>query len=305
MKKNIKKQIMDEVKVERSKLTYAKSYVLKHIMFGFTPSEKNISNTTEVIKKLLEDVDASVVNNKVWDNDPYSISKAAKYISWSLAGAEAIWELLNNNYFIIVPERSYWDQSFNLKFFTNNRTPERITFDEFTIDIPRVVIPRPSGINKSDQPISDPDLYLKELNIKNLNKEVEKALREAISCFKNELYLGCLVMLVRAMEGVWMEFGRALIKGDEHNSLNEIIDNENVDINKKVKRISDLYVNKYEGDLYHINMWTNNLRAFRNSIHMGVEPSMSICYETISTLILATKINIENIYLIINKIQEN
>ena len=58
--------------------------------------------------------------------------------------------------------------------------------------------------------MSDPDLFLYNLNIEGLHDDVEQSLREAVRCFRHELYLACLAMLSRASEGAWIELGLKL-----------------------------------------------------------------------------------------------
>ena len=78
------------------------------------------------------------------------------------------------------------------------------------IPVPQKVVRPFSQKNNAPQPITDPDLYLKELSIDGFHTEIELSLRESVLCFKHELFLGCLALLGRASEGAWIELGLAI-----------------------------------------------------------------------------------------------
>ena len=60
------------------------------------------------------------------------------------------------------------------------------------------------------QVVTDADLHVGELSFAGLDREIQDALRDAVGCFRAELYRPSLVMLRRASEGAWVESGLAL-----------------------------------------------------------------------------------------------
>jgi hypothetical protein len=176
------------------------------------------------------------------------------------------------------------------------------------------------GIN---QPLSDPDLYLHELAIENLHKEVEQSLRESVKCFKHELYLGCLALLGKASEGAWIELGLSLAKavpdgaGIDGSRYAATFEDPFVGVGKKIKEVLNLYDRKdvfgpiYTASGYKINdlrnavVWADAVRESRNSVHYGVHPSMSNSYEKVAALLIGAVPHLKILYAIIGAVHKN
>lgn len=312
------KSLICKVNVTSQMVAYAKSYFLDNFQ----------SRTDQLVKALLESVEARkpekvVIHSSV--NIEEQLSKAAKYISWRLAGREAIWGLVSNNCFI--PDLSTHDSGdFNLDWTTVIPGSGGISagwrFEQFSLPIPRKIFLRPSGIRRTDQPLSDPDLYMHELDIDGLNDDIESSLREAVLCFKNELYLGCLALLGRVAEGAWIELGISLAdvipdgSAIQKDKLKECMEDQFSGIGKKIYEVLKAYERKdVFGDIYKNSnykpsdlkscvVWGDAVRESRNSIHFGAEPSMSNSYEKVSALLIGTMPNIKVIYSIIKACNE-
>ncbi len=309
-----KQSIMDKVSVTNQMVIYAKAYFLKNFR----------SNTESLIRSLINDVDAKkpdivVIHQSV--NTEEMLSKTAKYFSWRMAACEAIWGLIANNIFIPGAD-NHFNESNSVGWTTVVRGSGGRSagweFSQFSIPVPTKIIQRPSGLNLSDRPLSDPDLYMHELGIDIIGKDIEDSIREAVICFKNELYLACLALLGRASEGVWIELGLALARviynKDTAKSakLQKIMEDQFIGIGKKIGEVLKAYewrevFNKHykssgykASDLKSIVVWADAVRESRNSIHYGAKPAMSNSYEKVAALLIGTVPNLKVIYSIIN-----
>lgn len=300
-------------------VTYAKAYFVEN----FQNDSKNLIND------LLHNVEAIMPTQIVIHpsvNTEEMISHAAKSISWRMAGCEAIWGLISNNCFIPASD-SHFTENTSISWTTvvpgSGGNSSGWDFDQFYIPVPSKVLMRPSGINSSEQPLSDPDLYLHELGVEGLSADVESSLRESVHCFRHEIFLGCLALLGRASEGAWIELGKAMaemipdgspVRGDK---LKESMEDQFLGIGKKINLVlkayeqRDVFRNIYEAsgykpvELKSCVVWSDAVRESRNSIHYGAEPAMSNSYEKVAALLIGAVPNLKMIYSIIRKCYEN
>lgn len=311
--------LIEKVTVTNQMVTYAKAYFLGNYN----------SDTRILINSLIENVDAkkpdSVVIHQSVDTAEM-VSKAAKSISWRLAGCEAIWGLIASN--CLIPGSSDHFEESNFVSWTtvvpgNGGQSSGWNLDEFSLPVPRRVVIRPSGLDATDKPLSDPDLYMHEIGIAGIGKDIEASLRESVLCFKNELFLGCLALLGRASEGAWIELGLALARvvpdGSPINGakLQEAMENQFLGIGKKIAEVlkayeqKDVFGNYYKSsgykpsDLKSVVVWADAVRESRNSIHYGAQPAMSNSYEKIAALLVGTVPNFKLIYSIIGACNES
>jgi hypothetical protein len=171
----------------------------------------------------------------------------------------------------------------------------------------------PSRSTQQNQPLSNPDLFLHELNIPNLHKEVEEALCEAVRCFRHELYLACLAMLGRSSEGAWIELGLKLAKAVERHSLKDAEKirktQQNVfeGVGKKITKTVQAYeridledLRKQSGvtlqDLRNSVVWADVVRDSRNSVHYGAKLAMSNSYEKVAALLIGAVPHLRILY---------
>ncbi len=157
---------------------------------------------------------------------------------------------------------------------------------------------------KDSEFLVNPDLYLRNLNIPNLHTDIELALREAVRCFRHELFTASATMLGKASEGAWLELGFALVhvlpEGDTGyiKRQKDELENPTVGIGKKIETVITLYERQ---DLYSpiaeksgvsvqelrtAANWSDTVRDSRNTIHFGVEPSTPNSYEKVAALLL-------------------
>jgi len=186
-------------------VTIAKAFILKN----FHPT------TSEVISRFLQSVDARMPQKLVLhpsvDAVP-TLNSVVSAISWQLAACEAVWGLIANA--AVFPASTAMCGGFGTLQWTtvvpgSGGSSSGFSLEEFSIQVPdRLALPK--SLPPGDLPLTDPDLYLKELNLPGLVSAVEMALCEAVRCIRHELYLACLAMLGRASEAAWIETGLAL-----------------------------------------------------------------------------------------------
>ena len=167
----------------------------------------------------------------------------------------------------------------------------------------------------SPMPLTDCDLYLKELRIENLHEEIERSLREAIHCFRFDLYLACLAMLGKAVEGAWLELGMSLAlhidDAKKRDKYYEQLQSPFNGLAKKIKLVLEVYSKtplesirtkaRVKVDvLNNVAFWSDSVRESRNNIHFGAEPPMENTYEKVATLLIGAVPNLSTLYRIKN-----
>lgn len=235
------------------------------------------------------------------------IKKAADGISWTLAGCEAVWSLISSG--LLIP--ASYDMrhfiggiSWTTVFAGSGGMSSGWRLDHLSIPTPSTVCMPPSAAFHKPQSLSDPDLFLHTMNISNIHSEVEDSLREAVRCFRHELYLACLAMLGKASEGAWVELGRKLADAVPSDSavngakIKERLEDPNIGIGKKISETMHLYeradvfksLHKDSGvtiqDLRNVVIWADGVRESRNSVHYGVYPAMPNTYEKVAALMV-------------------
>jgi len=291
-----KTKITDQIAVTRQMVTIAKAKLLE--LF------RDHSDTDRVIDMLLENLDArmpeKIVLNPTADPLP-TITQVAKSISWQVAASEAVWELIHDNH-IIPATLNLPGGSINLAVTSGNNL-SGWTFDEYRISVPTRVKFPPSRKSSSEFLVNS-DLYLYNLGIPNLHPEIDLALREAVRCFRYDLFTASATMLGKASEGAWLELGASLIDtlppsdaGYVRRQKDEL-ENPAVGIGKKIETIMGLYerqdlysqISERSGisvqELRTAASWSDTVRDSRNTIHFGVEPSVPNTYEKVAALLL-------------------
>jgi hypothetical protein len=304
--------------VTPQRVSIAKAFILQHF----------VSDTARLVQTLLQANEAivpdQVVIHQSVDTEG-TIRKAAEGLSWTLAGCEAIWGLISAG--LLIPA------SYDLHGLIRNLGWTTVVpgsgghssgwqLEHLSLPIPRrVLLPR-SLTNREQQPLSDPDLFLHSLNIPNIHQEVEESLREAVRCFRQEIYLGCLAMLGKASEGAWVELGLKLAKAVpsgapvDGEKTKTRLEDPNVGIGKKIMDTLRLYertdvfgaVHKTSGvtiqDLRNAVVWADAVRESRNSVHYGVQPSMPNTYEKVAALLIGAVPHLRLLYRIDTALDE-
>ena len=299
-KQEAKKLLECQIEVTQQKVIIAKNYIINN----FLP------DTFESIKSLLEAEGANLSGKfeiNAETNPEESIKQIANHLSWSLAGSEAIWKLISSGIIFPATEKL---ESFLIEpvMYRSSRGSGGIKLNNIALCIPTKIALPPS--KEKNQTLSDPDLYIHSIEIPNIDKEVEESLREAVQCFKHELYLACLTMLSRASEGAWIELGLKLctIAPDETPKIKEKLEDPFVSIAKKIIETVEFYKRKDIFESLHktseikpqvlsnVVVWADAVRESRNSVHYGVKPSLPNSYEKIAALLIGAVPHLRVLY---------
>ena len=296
----IRMAILKAVAVTRQKILIAKAFMLKQFQ----------ADTTALLNQFLASVEArtpeKVVIHPSVDADA-AVKTVAESFSWRLAFGEAVLQLIHagvlldagNSTIGVVPHVAW-----TTVIPGSGGTSSGWHFDELAVNVPQRVSIAPSQRTGEYQPLSDPDLFMKELMIPDLNPVIESALREAVRCFRHDLYVAALAMLGKASEGAWIELGVALASAIpsapkfDQSKVKEGFEDPFVGIGKKILDALRLYedprfpdaLRKESGvriqDLRNAVIWADAVRESRNSIHYGAEPLMTNCYEKVAALLI-------------------
>lgn len=306
-----KEKIIAQISVTRQMVTIAKAKLLELL--------QNYTDTNRAIRALLDNLDAQMPEKIILNPavDPLSnIAMAAKSISWQAAASEAVWELIHDN-FILPTTLNLLSGSIHIEWTTvyerSGGESSGWTFNDYRIPVPSTVI-LPHSRKSSSEFLVNSDLYLLNLNIPNLHPDIELALREAVRCFRYDLFTASVTMLGKASEGAWLELGAALINSLPVSHVASVrkqkveLENPAVGIGKKIEIIVTLYERQ---DLYSpiaersgvsvqelrtAASWSNTVRDSRNTIHFGVEPSVPNTYEKVAALLLGVVPYLRTIY---------
>jgi hypothetical protein len=304
------------IKVTRQRVTIAKAFILKNFE----------QNTSYLIDYFLQEMEARMPNQVVIhptvDTDA-TLSQAAEAISWKLAACEAIWGLIATG--LVIPGDSDLTEQLQTLGWTtvvpgSGGQSSGWHLEQLSLPVPRrILLPR-SAQSQVDQPLSDPDLFLHSVDISNLSEEVDEALREAVRCFRHDLYLASLAMLGKASEGAWIELGLSLVKAitpDGPVNIEKVkskIEDPFIGIGKKIIEIVKLYerkdllesIQKTSGvtlqDLRNAVIWSDAVRESRNSVHYGVKPSMPNNYEKVAALLIGAVPHFRLLYKIMSAV---
>jgi hypothetical protein len=282
------------------------------------------TRTAALLDRLREAVETkkppTVVINQQVEFLP-TLRQLAAWISWTLAGCEAIWELIHANlrlprgtqdtgdlggvnWTTVVPGSGGQNSGWN--------------FSNLSLLVPVEIHKPPSARNAPDEPLADADLFLTEIAVPGLHAEVEEALREAVRCFRHELYTASLAMLGKAAEGAWIELGLSLLRRPEAQAtldadkLRANLESPKLGIAKKIGEVVKLYerhdicgalwarAGVRPQDLRNAVIWADTVRDSRNTVHYGVQPAMRNSYDKVAVLLVAAVAHLRVLYLIIN-----
>jgi hypothetical protein len=255
-----------------------------------------------------------VLNREV---DPTAaLRQVSEWLSFSLAFCEAAWSLVHSGVFInstSAPTAFEPSVGWTTMYGNSGGHASSWRFEQFKSSYPAHLYR--SLIADEDQVLADADLYLRRVNVANFNVEVQQALTDAIRCFKTELYTPAVVMLGKASEGAWIEFGLTLtsrtVFGNNPKAKKLLQDLPGADVGfaKKLRDTVQFYVDnqgvfKTVGqqagvtldDVRLAHVWSDLVRETRNAVHHGVVSSSGHTYQGVSTLLLAAPIHLGAIY---------
>lgn len=159
----------------------------------------------------------------------------------------------------------------------------------------------PQGVEPTRGLPADPDLYLRDLGEFNLDATVVESLRQAVACFRADLFLPAQVMLGRAIEGAWITTGVALARSPvapaHAAKVGDELEAGSVPLVKIPGRVRSLATDlayapflKAAGvtreDLERADVWTDVLRRARNAVHHGAEAAPAATWETTTALLM-------------------
>lgn len=294
--------LVGRISVTRQKIVLAKAFIAE--------LSRSVTDAEMLIKRLREHMDAvmptEVVLHSSVDSAPI-LDKAADSISWRLAGCEALWELIHSN-MLIPTSTDLVSNTEHLSWTTiipgSGGTSSGWSFPEYSLVVPRTVACPPSLASLQEQPLTNHDLYIREIGIANMHSQVESALKEAVRCFKHELFTASLAMLGKASEGAWLELGEALLKAVPSTDQSKVekqrksLESPAIGIGKKIEDVIVLYerqdIFQSVAELSSVKLqelrttavWSDAVRDSRNTIHFGVEPSMTNTYEKVAALLI-------------------
>lgn len=312
----IPNDVSRRIQVTRQNVTYAKKFILAH----FAPQTETME------KALLDSLDMQPPQRIVIDDsvplEP-QLAKLANAIGWKFAFAEAISGLVTDG-ILLIPRGDFRPAEFSVDYSLGEGRYSRGSgglelgplFQAYNIYIPGHLSMAPTLQSLHPEPFTDPDLFLAHLEILDLNFEVQEALRQAVKCFRHELYLPAIAMLGLASEGAWQELGISLLKVAEHSSAmtQETIDKKrgiltdvSTSTRKKIDLIAELYSNnifaevvkksgRSSSQLSQVLNWSNVIREGRNEIHFGEDSASENTYEKVAALLLGVPVNLNILY---------
>lgn len=304
--------IINHIDVNRMIVTLAKAFIVK---LNETSESKAVLNNFLSQYEAVTPIDKVVIHDSIGCQE--SLKQVAKSISYKLAFCEAVWELIGVG--LIIPGGNSESEKLNPIQWTtvlpgHGGRSSSWRFDEYMLNIPRHLI-KPLSKKSSPMPLTDGDLYMKELKIKNLHEEIEIALRESIHCFRHELYLASLAMLGKAVEGSWVELGFSLVPHISDTKRKEKfrnnLESRYFSLARKIKLVLDKYSKNSlkplrsktkvkPEELKHVAFWSDTVRESRNYIHFGAEPPMKNSFDKVATLLISAVPNISTIYKVRN-----
>jgi hypothetical protein len=300
-------QINTSVSVTRPQIVAAKEFILKKF------SDNKSFSANSVLQDFLVSVDATapekiIVHPSV--DSTTAIRQAIQNISWRLAFSEAIWALIHNN-FLFPLDGTIGAEEPNISWTSmipgSGGYSSGWSFPQWRYSLPNQLALAPSQLSNGHD-------YLKNLKIENLNLDVIEALKDAILCFRSELYTPCLAMLAKAVEGAWGELGLALLRSlDESQQQklkkqSEVLTSDFSSIARIIRTVMELYEKqdlfanlsrqskvKLE-DLRNAVIWADCVRESRNVVHYGNQPSIPNDFEKVAALLLGAPDHFKMIY---------
>ena len=305
------KLICERVSVTPQRVVLAKGIILN------TAGKENDSD--RIIAKVLKangvEMPHTVVIHPSVDPMP-AIIAASESMSWRVASAEAIWSLIHHGF--LVPMAQPQGQAPTLSWTTvvpgSGGESSGWTFDSFFLPYPACVKRAPSLEGASNQFLAERDLYLSTMNVPNMHRDISDAFREAVKCFRYELFTSAITMLGKASEGAWLELGSSLItavpQGQEQKFRKQKAQLEDPmeGTLKKIKAVITVYeqqdvfetIARASGirleELRSVAIWSDAVRDSRNTIHFGVHPSTPNTYEKVSALLIGAVPHIRVLY---------
>jgi hypothetical protein len=298
--------IRENVTVTPQKVTVAKAFLARNVI-GDRPEA--------LLDALLRHLSATlptgdIVLNSQTDPTP-ALKQLAESISWWLAGAEAINALIHCGV-LHISGGEWWEQEPRAMWLAGNPAGSYnrggFSLGEFKVALPYRL--RRSWVETSGVFLSDADLYLSDLAIPNLDADVGDALSEAVRCFRQELYLACVVMLGKAAEGAWIEVAIAMGNGFGDSKLASEGADPLIGFARKIQKVLDWSTtHKKEieqrcsvrlNEIEAAALWADMVRDSRNAVHHKTRSATANTYEKVATLLMGAVSPLRTLYKLIS-----
>jgi hypothetical protein len=307
-----KKSIIERVSVTPQRVVLAKAIILN----ASASDCRSRGLVAAVLRANGAEMPKQIVLHPSVDPLP-AITAVSEALSWQLAASEAVWSLVYSGFLIALstPE----DSVPSLQWTTvvpesGGGTSSGWTFDDFSIPLPGRVRRALSLEGTSNQFLSEPDLYLNTLGIPNMHAEITAAFREAVKCFRHELFTAAVTMLGKASEGAWLELGASLLAavptGQESTfrKQKDVLEDPMVGTFRKIEAVLAIYGHQEVfrsaalasgirlQELRPVTVWSDAVRDARNTIHFGVSAATPNTYEKLAALLIGAVPNIRVLY---------
>jgi len=309
---DVSKQLASRVRVTRQQVVIAKG----HIINNFNPNPRLL---IQGLLKAVEAPSAEKLTIHLTVETEANINAVVEVFSWTLAGCEAIWGLIGAG--LLIPIDSNLTSVLpNVGYSTvvqGSGTSGGVDISQFCAPVPNSLMLAPSVLYEERQVLSDPDLFLHAMEVQGMHKGVEDSLREAVRCFRYDLFLASLAMLGRASEGAWIELGLKLCAIAPPASpmniakVKDEIEDPFVGIGKKIVKVVQLYQRSdifgdlhvasgvKASDLQNVAVWADAVRDSRNSIHYGATSALTNTYEKVAALLIGAVPHLKLLYRIL------
>jgi hypothetical protein len=309
--------IRDHVRVSPPLVAAAKSYIVDRIRTVHRSATPPRTLVHDFLQHMGADPQTQVVLHPTVDPDP-SLRAAVWRLTCQLAAIEAVWSLIATGALLPTYQSSAYFESARVPWTTvvpgSGGHSSSWDFPEFAMPLPATVSLAPSLLLSPDTLFTDADLYLRTLDIPTLHPLVEESLREAVRCFRAELYMPTLVMLTKAIEGVWTEVGTALADVLEPRSrrhadrLRNDLLNPHYNLAKRIVDVREVYkrkdlledVWKESGvtaeEVQEAALWSDTVRDSRNVVHYNPHEQFPVTFESVATILLSTTRHLRSLY---------
>jgi hypothetical protein len=313
--------LRDNIQITPHLLVLAKEYIVKYLR------DAVYEQTQALIHGFLRQADA-VLRDPVLVHPSVesgaALREAARHVSCHLAACEAIWSLVHTGVLIPANDSTVY-QTPRVSWTTvvgGTGHTGSWDFPGWSLVVPAMVVLAPSHQQATTSMFTDGDLYLRELAIPNLHPLVEEALREAVACFRHDLYTPCLVMLAKGIEGGWTELGLALADvlqsrdKKQADKLKRDLENPFYGLVKRITDVRDICKRKdLLGDVWQRSevdaaqieeaaLWSDLVRDSRNVVHYQPGEPKPITFESVTTLLLGAVRYLRTLYRAYNSARE-
>ncbi len=294
-------KISEQVTVARTDVAAAKSFIL-----GKTKNEG--STGEDLITAWLENVGYSLPKKiDLTGNDENQVlSRVARHLSLRLAASYAIWELCAS--LLLFPSGATLDHE-PLIEYQEPGLGSSWRFPDLKYTLPQTVrAPARSYLNSM---LVDGDLYLTNLSLPNLHPGIERALRDAVTCFRYDMFNASAAMLGAAAEGAWVELALSLGNAiPTHFKVTKALDEVNGQrsMPRVLKYMTELLEDKSLcgqilanarvtlSDVRAAATWTDTVRDSRNVLHWGVVPDITNSFEKASVLLISATPSLRTVW---------